>query len=155
MAKAKAFPDALPGTVTEMAVCDTNGCENATSDGALEEPPQRAGGQAEPSDSVDDPDADCPSAAAPSLAVTAKDPPGADRFALRRTLVVAAQITVANQGADKLAVGTGRLFEPLRQRDPFLGIAAKPARFAHWENASDENRDFTDVGKRRGRGEVR
>ena len=87
---------------------------DAAGDGALEEPPQAAGGQAEPSDFVGAPDAESPPATAAGIAVAAKDPPGADRFSLGAAVVKAAQIAVPNQRADHLAVRTGRLLEPLR-----------------------------------------
>jgi hypothetical protein len=75
------LPDALPGAVAH-AVDGANGGEDAVNGGALEELPQRGGGQAEASDLVGEPDAERPPAAGSRPAVAAKDPPGADGFAL-------------------------------------------------------------------------
>jgi len=73
----EAFPDALPGPVTQMAVGGADGREDAAGGGAFQEPPQTAGGQAEPSDLVGDPDAEGSPATATCIAVAAEDPPGA------------------------------------------------------------------------------
>ena len=73
----EAFPDALPGPVAELAIEGADGGEDAAGDGELEEPPQSAGGQAEPSDFVGEPDAEGPPATGACVAVAAKDPPGA------------------------------------------------------------------------------
>ena len=76
----EAFPDALPGAVAEMGVGGAAGRGDAVGDGVLEEAPQGGGGQAEASDFVGDPDAEGASAAGSSMAVAAKDPPGAMAF---------------------------------------------------------------------------
>ena len=104
---------------------------DAAGDGALEESPQRAGCQAEPSDFVGAPDAERPPATTTGMAVAAKDPPCADRFSLGVALVVAAQIAVANQRADHLAMRTRHQLEPLSHRVPFLVAATKPSLLAH------------------------
>ena len=80
LALVEPFPDAQQGPLTQLAVAGADGREDAAGDGALEEPPQSAGGQAEPSDFVGEPDAESPPATAPCLAVAAKDPPGATVF---------------------------------------------------------------------------
>ena len=131
LAQVEAFPDALPGPVAEMAVGGADGGEDAAGDGALEEPPQSAGGQAEPSDFVGEPDAEGPPATGPCIAVAAKDPPGADAFSPGVALVKAVQKAVANQRADDLAVRTGRLLEPFGNRVPFLVAAVKPSLLTH------------------------
>ncbi len=125
-------PDALPGAFTAPAVSDSADRRgDAAGDGVLEESPQRAGCQAEPSDFVGAPDAERPPATRTGMAVAAKDPPRAHRCSLGVALVVAAQITVANQRADHLAMGTRQQLEPLSQRVPFLGAATKPSLLAH------------------------
>jgi hypothetical protein len=131
LAQVEASPEALPGPVTEMAGGGTAGSDQASGDGVLEEAPQTARGQAEPSDFVCGPDADRPPATAPCLAVATKNPPCPDRLTLGVALVIAAQIAVANQRAYHLAVRTGHQLEPLRHRAPFLGAADKPSLLAH------------------------
>jgi hypothetical protein len=148
------FPDALQSPVAEMAVGGADACDYAAGNGALEEPPQTAGGQAEPSDFVGEPDAKSSPATMTCIAVAAKDPPGPDRLSLGVALVIPAQKAVPNQRADNLAVWTRRLLESLRNRVPFLSTAAKPALVAHPNHAS-ENRNSTSVGKKRGSGGVR
>jgi hypothetical protein len=134
-------PDALPGPVTSPAVGDdADRGGDAVGDGVFEESPQSVGCQAQPSDFVRDPDAECPSAPATCDAIAAKDPPSADRFLLGVALVVSAQIAVANQRADNLAVRTRRLLEPLSNRAPFLGVAVKPSLLAHVRPMLRENR---------------
>ena len=119
-----------------MAVADTNGREDAAGDGALEEPQKSAGGQAEPSDFVGDPDAESPPATATCMAVAAKDPPRAHRLSLGVALVKSAQKAVPNQRADNLAVRTGRQLEPFRNGDPFLDAVVKPCLLSHRDHAS-------------------
>jgi len=131
LAVLEAFPDAQQGPVTERAVDAADGGEDADDGSALEEPPQSGGGEAEASDLVGEPDAERPAAAMPCIAVAAKDPPGAYGLSLGAALVIAAQIAVANQRADHLAVWTGRLLKPFRNRDPFLGAAEEPSLLAH------------------------
>jgi hypothetical protein len=136
LALVEPFPDALQGPVTEMAVGGADGCEYVAGNGALEEPPQTAGGQAEPSDFVGAPDAESPPAPMTCIAVAAEDPPGPDRLSLGVAFVIPAQIAMPNQRADNLAVRTRRLLEPLGNRVPFLGTAAKPSLRAHPDHAS-------------------
>lgn len=131
LAVVEAFPDALPGPVTQMAGGGADRRGNAAGHGALEEPPQAAGGQAEPSDFVRVPDAESPPATVTFVAVAAKDPPRPDRLALGVALVIAVQKAVPNQRADNPAVRARRLLEPLSDRIPFLGAAAKPSLLAH------------------------
>ncbi len=131
LALVEALPDALQGPVTELAVGGADGCADAVGHGALEEPPQTAGGKAEPSDLVGAPDAESPAAPWTCIAVAAKDASGTHGFSLGTSLVKPKQIAVPNQHADNLAVRTGRLLEPLGNRVPFLGTAAKPSLRAH------------------------
>jgi hypothetical protein len=127
----EAFPDALQGPVTEVAVGGGDGCEDGTSGGELEESPQTAGGQAEPSDLVRAPDAEGPSAPRASLAVAAKDPPRAYGLASGIGVVKSVQKAVPNQRADDLAMRTRGQLEPIRDRVPFLGVPVKPSNIAH------------------------
>ena len=136
LALVEALPDALQGPVTELAVGGADGCADAVGHGALEEPPQTAGGKAEPSDLVGAPDAESPAAPWTCIAVAAKDASGTHGFSLGTSLVKPKQIAVPNQHADNLAVRTGRLLEPLGNRVPFLGTAAKPSLRAHPGHAS-------------------
>jgi hypothetical protein len=149
LALVEAFPNALQGPVTELAFGGAAGCAYAVGHGALEEPPQTAGGQTEASDFVGAPDAESPAAPRTCIAVAAKDPPGAHGFSLGTALVKPAQIAVPNQRTDNLAMRTRCLLEPLGNRVPFLGTAAKPSLGAH-APAPHENRNSTSVGKRRG-----
>ncbi len=105
LAVVEALPEALPGPVAEMAVGGAAGSNDAAGDGALEEAPQRAGGQAEAADFVGEPDGERPPAAAACIAVAAKDAAGADRLALGIG-VIAVQKAMANQGTGHLAVRT-------------------------------------------------
>jgi hypothetical protein len=147
-------PDALQGAVTEMAVGSADGCEDAAGSGALQEPPQAAGGQAQPADFVRQPDAEGPSAAGPLMTVATKDTPRPKGLSPGTLLVEAAQKAVSIERADDLAVRTRRLLESLSHRRPFLDAAAKPSPLAHADR-TPENRDSTGVGEQRGSGGVR
>ncbi len=125
------FPNALPGPLAQLAIEGAAGGEDAGGDSALQEPPQGAGGQAEPSDFVGEPDAESPPATGTCVAVAAKDPPGAHRLSPRAALVESAQEAVPDQRADHLAMRAGRLFDPFRNRRPFLGTAEKPSLLPH------------------------
>jgi hypothetical protein len=131
LALVEPFPDALQGPVTKMAVGGADSCEYAAGGGAFKEPPQTTGGQAEPADFVGAPDAEGPPATRACIAVAAKDPPRAHGFSLGVALVKSAQKAMPNQRADNLAMRTRRLLEPLSNRAPFLGAAAKPSLLAH------------------------
>src|SRR5262249_51222907 len=80
LALVEAFPDAPQGPVTQMVGSPANGTQDAAGGGELEESPQTAGCQAEPSDLVGDPDAEGPPATATCLAVATEDSPGAHRL---------------------------------------------------------------------------
>lgn len=136
LAQVEALPDALPGSVTEMAVDCTAGREDTAGSGELEKPPQTGGGQAKPADFVGTPDAEGPAATRACVAVAAKDPPGAHGFASGAGVVKAAQIAMPNQCADHLAMRTRHQLEPQGQRVPFRGSAAKPALAVHWNHTS-------------------
>ena len=69
LAQVEASPEALPGPVTATAAGGVSGSVEAADDGALEEPPQTSGGQAEPANFVGAPDAEGPPATTPCLAV--------------------------------------------------------------------------------------
>src|SRR5262249_44606617 len=120
LALLEAFPDALPGPVTPMAVGGANGSADTAGGDTLEEPPQSAGGQAEPSDCVGEPDGERLPATAACIAVAAKDPLRTHRYALGVAPVKSAQNAMPIQHADNLAVRTGRLLEPFGNRAPFL-----------------------------------
>ena len=132
----EAFPDALPGPVAEMTVGGADGGGDGAGGGVLEEAPQSAGGQAEASDFVGEPDAEGPPATAACIAVAAKDPPGALGLALGAAFVITAQKAVPNERADGLAVRAGRLLEPFANRRPFRVAAVKPSLIAHGNRAS-------------------
>jgi hypothetical protein len=125
------FPDALPGPLTQPAIEVAAGGEYAAGDGALEEPPQSAGGQAKPSDFVGEPNAESPPTTGTRMAVAAKDPSSAQRLSSRAAVVKPVQAAVPNQRAHDLAMRTGSLLQPLRKRRPFVVIAKKPAFLAH------------------------
>jgi len=132
LAQVEPFPEALPGPVTSPVVGDrADRRGNGAGDGVFEESPQRAGCQAQPSDFVGAPDAERPPASRAPIAVAAKDPPRADRFALGIALIETAQIAVANQRANRFAMRTRRLLEPFGNRVPFLLTAVKPRLLAH------------------------
>jgi hypothetical protein len=135
LALVEALPDALHGSVTKMTVGGADGCGHAAGGGALEEPPQAAGGQAEPSDLVRTPDAEGPPAPATCMAVAAKNPPRPQRFS-PGALVKSVQIAVADQHADNLAVRTRHLFEPLSNEVPFAFTVYKPLLVAHLNHTS-------------------
>jgi hypothetical protein len=136
LALVEAFPDALQGPVTELAVGSADACDYAVGNGVLEEPPQTAGGEAEASDFVGAPDAESPSAPRTCIAIAAKNASGAHCFSQGVAVVIPAQIAVPNQRANNLAVRTRRLLEPFGNRIPFLGPAAKPLLRAHPDHTS-------------------
>ena len=49
------------------------------------------------------------------------------------------QCAMPIEGANNLAMGTGRLLEPFRQGVPFVVAAAKPSLLAHGEQASEKS----------------
>ncbi len=134
LAQVEPSPDALPGSIAEMAVGSADGCDQGAGHRELEEAPQAAAGQAEPANFVGTPDAESPPAARSAVAIAAKDPPGADGFLPGAAVVKAAQIAVADERANNLAMRTRRQLEPLRQGVPFLVTAAKPS--LHAKHAS-------------------
>lgn len=123
LAQVEPLPDALPGSVTQMTLDGANRGRNAVGDGALEELPQRAGGQAQPSDLVGEPNAERASATGPSVTVAAKDPASAHGFSLRAAVVVAAQIAMPIERANRFAMRARHLLEPLGNRVPFVVVA--------------------------------
>jgi len=131
LAEVKPFPDAQQGPVAQLAVAGAEGGANAVGDGVLEKAPQAGGCQAETSDFVGGPDAEGAAAAGPSLAVAAKDPPGAEGFTVGVAVVKTVQKAMANESADSLAVRTGGQLEVFGNGLPFLGVAVKPALLAH------------------------
>jgi len=132
----EAFPDALQGPVTEVAVDSADGGEDRADGRVLEEPPQTGGGQAEASDLGGAPDAEGPPATRSCLAVAAKDSACADGLVSGAAVVKSIQTAMPDQGADNLAMGTRGQFEALRKRVPILGISEKPPLFAHGSHAS-------------------
>lgn len=148
LAQAEALPDPLQGSVTQMAFGGTNGGGEAAGNGVLQKTPQRAGGQAQPSDLVGAPDAERPPATSPGMAIAAKDAPGADHFS-RAAVVVTIQRTVANQRADNVAMRTGRQLEPLMDGVPLVVATIKPTLLCHARSMPREKRDCTGA-KRRG-----
>jgi hypothetical protein len=114
-----------------LAVGSADGCENGAGDGVLEEAPQAAAGEAEPANFVGTPDAESPPTARPTVAVAAKDPPGADGFLPGAAVVKTAQKAVADERANNLAMRTRRQLELLSQAVPFLVAAAKQSLHAN------------------------
>ena len=121
------LPDALPGSVAEMAAGDSAGNADAVGDNPLEEPPQGVGRQAEPPDFAGQPNAESATAPLACVAVAAKDASGTDGFSPGAGIIKAVQVAVMNQHADHLAVRTGDVLEPLSKRGPFPGAPAKPS----------------------------
>ena len=124
-------PDALEGSVAPRAVGGTDGGGDTAGNGVLEERPQGAGGQAQPPDFVGDPDAKSPSAAGSPMTVAAEDPPSPDDFLRGIAVVKSVEEAVPDERADRLAMGTDRLFEPLGHRDPLLLVAIEPLLVGH------------------------
>jgi hypothetical protein len=131
LTQVETLPDALQRAVAEMAIGGTDGSANGAGGGELEESPKRTGGQAESADFVGTPDAESAPATRPCLAIAAKDASGADGFLFAVFVVKSIQRAVAIEGADNLAMRTGRLLEQLRKRRPFVQAAAKPSLLAH------------------------
>src|SRR5271156_1066602 len=130
LAQIEPSPDALPGSVAEMAVGSADGCDHGAGHGVLEEAPQAAAGQAEPANFVGTPDAESPPAARPAVAVAAKNA-SSPHGLMPAAVVKAAQIAVADERADSLAMRTRRQLEPLNQGVPFLVAVAKPSLHAN------------------------
>jgi hypothetical protein len=135
LAPGEPFPDALPGSVTQMAVDGADGSADAAGRGASEEAPQTAGGQAESTDFVGDPDAERAATTATHMAVAAKDSASPQCFSPRAAVVESVQTAVPNQRTHHFAVRAGRLLEPFRQRDPFVGATVKPLLPDHSDHA--------------------
>jgi hypothetical protein len=132
LAQVKPFPDALPSPLASAAVGnDASRRGDAAKGGALQESPQRVGGHAQPPNFVGDPNAEGPTAAVSPMAVAAKDPSSANRFAQGVAFVVAAQKAVANQHANRFAMRTRRLLESFRNRVPFPLATEKPKLAVH------------------------
>jgi len=129
-------PEALPGPLIQFAVEGAAGRQDAAGEGGLEKLPQGARGQAEPPDSVGEPDAEGPSATGTCVTVAAEDAPGAQLFVV--VLVASVQGAMPDQCADHLAVWTAHLLEPLRKRRPFFLAVAKPSLLIHGNRASAE-----------------
>jgi hypothetical protein len=125
LAEVEAFPEALPGSVTEIAPCGAAGGPQAAGEDAFEEGCQGSGGEAEPSDLVSEPDAEGASAAASQLAIAAKDASSTEGFSFGAGVVEAVQGTMANQVANGVAVGTWSEFEPLDNGVPLTSVAEK------------------------------
>ena len=132
----EAFPDALQSSEAQVAVGGADGGGNGTGDGELEEAPERVGSEAEPSDSVGEPDADGASTTGPLIAVAAEYATGADGFSVGTGLVESVQEAMLNESADGLAVGTVREFELFGHRAPILGAAVEPLQLAAHTDAS-------------------
>jgi len=127
LAAVESFPDALECSIAAIAVGGVDGGGDSAGDGVLEKGPQGAGGQAQASDFVGEPDAEGPSAAVSAMAVAAKDPPRAKCYSLRVAVVVSVEGAMSNEHADGLAMGAGCLFDPLDDRDPLLVGAVEPS----------------------------
>ena len=126
MAAVESLPDALEGSVAPRTVDGVDGGSDGADEGVLEKRPEGGCRDAQSSDFVGDPDTDGSSAAGTPMTVAAKNPPRPDRFSLVVAVVKSGEDAVANERADGLAVGTGGLFEPLDNSDPFLLAAVEP-----------------------------
>jgi hypothetical protein len=133
LAEVEPLPEALVATVAQLAVDGAAGGDEAVDGGALQEAPQTAGSQAKPSDFVSEPDADRATATGSSLALAAQEAACAVGSALGTGVVKSVQRAVANQGAHRMAVGTGRQLEALDDGVPVLVVPVKPWLFVHWE----------------------
>lgn len=131
LAQVEASPDALPGAVAALTIAAADGVEDAVGGGALKELPQRGGGEAEASDLVGEPDAERAAAAKACVAVAAKDAAGAEYLSLGVALVKTVQEAVPDQGADTVAMRTGRVLEAFGNGVPFGVIPRKPTRLGH------------------------
>ena len=125
------LPDALQSPVAQMALRGSARGGDAVGDGTQEELPEKAGGEAQPSDFIGEPNAERASAPATRVAVAAKDSAGAHGLFLGAALVEAEQKAVADERADGLAMRTGRPLEPFRNRVPFVVGAVKELCHAH------------------------
>ena len=146
LAQIEPLPDALPGSPRPATFGGANRSGDAASDGALEELPEHAGGHAQPSDFVGEPNAERASATGPSVTVAAKDAASAHGFSLRAAVVVAAQIAVPIERANRFAMRARYLLEPLGNRVPFVVVAKKPPLFAHVCPTPHENGNCTCAG---------
>jgi len=148
------LPDALPGPNTALAADGPTGGQDTDGDGELEELPQSAGGEAEASDVVGEPDAEGPPATGPSMAVAAKDSPSAQNLSPRVALVGSGETAMPNQCADHFAMRAGHVLEPLCDGHPFVGVAVKAELLAHGP-CLPENRHSIGLAEGRGNGGVR
>jgi len=147
LASIESLPDALQGSVAEMAVGGADRGGDAGGRGAFEERPQPATRQAQPPDFVREPNAERATATRACMAVAAKDPPRPHRFFLGALLVETVQEAVPNQRADRLAMRTRRLLEPLGDRDPVAFVAVKPTLHAHVRPTPPKITDSTGATK--------
>ena len=147
LAAIESLPDALQGSVAQMAVGGPDRGGDAVGRGASEERPQLAARQAQSPDFVREPNAERATATTACMAIAAKDPPSPYCFSPGTLLVKPEQEAVPNQRADRLAAGTRRLLEPLGDRDPFAFVAIKPTLDAHDSPAPPKIADFTGATK--------
>lgn len=148
--QAEPTPNALHGSVTPRTVDSADGREEAAGGGELEKSPQTAGGQAQASDLVCDPNAECATAPVPGIAIATKDPPCADGFSLGGGVVKSSQNAMPNEHADDLAVRTGGEFEVLTKGVPFVVAAVKELLLPHDWTMPPKNRDEIAILQGRG-----
>jgi hypothetical protein len=126
LAEVEAFADPLPGTVAQMARSGADGGPQAAGEKTLEEGPQSARGEAEPTDLVGEPDAEGASATASPRTITAEDTACPQGFASGAGVVKAVQGAMANQETHGVAMRTGRQLELLDDGNPLIIATEEP-----------------------------
>lgn len=155
LAAIESLPEALHGSVAEMAAGGADRGGDACGRGPFEERPQPAARQTQSPDFVREPNAERATATRACMAVAAKDPSGAHRSSPRILFVEPVQVAMPNQRAHHLAAGTRHLLKPLGDRDPFAFVAIKPTLPTHLPPTPPKIADFTGATKSGGRGGVR
>ncbi len=126
----KPRPDPPEGPVAPGTVGLADRRCDAAGDGALEEPPNGAGRQAQPADFLCEPDTDGPTAAAPAMAVAAEDAPGPDGPPWT-AVIESGEDSMPDERADRPAVRARRPLEPLDHRGPLCFVPVEPPLAAH------------------------
>jgi hypothetical protein len=143
----ESLANALQGAGTQGSFDRPRGCRDAIRNRPSEKCREGAGAQARTSDRLGEKDADGPSATATPMAVAAKDPPGPEDFSRGLSVVEAVEGAVSNEGADGLAVRTGREFKPFDEGDPLVVVAVEPSWFAHVRRASGRMPRLSEVAR--------
>jgi hypothetical protein len=146
----KSTPDPPECSIAPRTVGLADRGGDAVGDSPFQELPERACGQAQPADFLDEPDADGPSAAESAMAVAAENPPGPDRSP-GRTVIESGEYAVPDERADGPAMRAGRELEPLDNRRPLCLTPVKPSLRAHSRIQSRKVSERTSGQKRRRR----